>query len=68
MRKEFLLLSLAACGLKMNINGKTHTLGGSQETAQAPTPAPTRTTASSNRMRRNRPRTSRPRRSRCTRR
>ncbi|MBV8758881.1 MAG: hypothetical protein JO257_16460 [Deltaproteobacteria bacterium] len=39
MRKELLLLSLAACGLKVNINGKTHTLGGSQETAQAPAPA-----------------------------
>jgi hypothetical protein len=37
--RTLLLLSLAACGLKVNINGKTHTLGGSQETAQAPAPA-----------------------------
>ncbi len=43
MRKELLLLSLAACGLKVNINGKTHTLGGSQETAQAPASAPAST-------------------------
>ena len=43
MRKELFLLSLAACGLKVNVNGKVHTLGGSQETAQAPAAAPART-------------------------
>lgn len=34
--RTLLLLSLAACGLKVNVNGKVHTLGGSQETAQVP--------------------------------
>ena len=35
MRKSALIvLPLAACGMKVNINGKTHTLGGSQETTQ----------------------------------
>jgi len=43
--RKLLLLSLAACGLKVNVNGKVHTLGGSQETAQAPAPAPSTTGA-----------------------
>lgn len=41
--KKLVLLSLAACGLKVNINGQTHTLGGSKPAAA---PAPTTTTAS----------------------
>ena len=40
MRNSVLLLSLAACGLKVNINGQTHTLGGSKPAAA---PAPTTT-------------------------
>jgi hypothetical protein len=41
--KKLFLLSLAACGLKVNINGQTHTLGGTKP-AQ---PAPTQTASSS---------------------
>jgi len=43
--KKLVLLSLAACGLKVNINGQTHTLGGSKPAAA---PAPTTTTAATN--------------------
>jgi hypothetical protein len=39
--KKLFLLSLAACGLKVNINGQTHTLGGSKPAQPAQAPATT---------------------------